>query len=113
MDEEHLARARAEFRELLRGDQQAGPHSPASHVHPTSVEELYTLAREEVAARHDVLAEEGRRIFSLNREESMLYLRLAQIYLDELRRRETLRQGERMERLTKSLNSLTWWIVAL
>ena len=43
----------------------------------------------------------------------MLYLRLAQIYLDELRRRETLRQGERMERLTKSLNSLTWWIVVL
>lgn len=49
------------------------------------------------------------------------------IYLDELRRRESERQGkrmealtrsmvsqgERMEELTKSLNRLTWWIVLL
>lgn len=32
------------------------------------------------------------------------------IYLDEMRRRETLRQGERMERLTRSINRLTWVI---
>ena len=32
------------------------------------------------------------------------------IYLDELRRRETLRQGERMEALTTSINRLTWVI---
>ena len=32
------------------------------------------------------------------------------IYLDELRRRETLRQGERMETLTRSINRLTWVI---
>ena len=32
------------------------------------------------------------------------------IYLDELRRRETLRQGERMETLTTSINRLTWVI---
>jgi hypothetical protein len=112
VDEERLDRARAEFRERMRHDQEVGPGSQSghvhSHVHPESVEELYyTLAREELAARHDVLAEEGRRIFSLNREESMLYLQLAQIYLDELRRRETLRQGERMERLTRSINLLT------
>jgi hypothetical protein len=113
LDEEHLDRARAEFRELLRGDQQADPYSPASHVHPETVEELYELDREEVAARHDVLAEEARRIFSLNREESMLYRQLAQLYLDELRRRETVDQGKRMETLTESLNNLTWWIVVL
>ena len=29
------------------------------------------------------------------------------IYLDELARRETLRQGDRMEKLTRSINALT------
>lgn len=29
------------------------------------------------------------------------------VYLDELARRETLRQGERMEKLTRSINALT------
>jgi hypothetical protein len=35
------------------------------------------------------------------------------VYLDELARRETVRQGERMEALTRGLNALTWWIVVL
>jgi hypothetical protein len=35
------------------------------------------------------------------------------VYLDELARRETVRQGERMEALTRSLNHLTKWIVGL
>lgn len=32
------------------------------------------------------------------------------IFLNELARRETVRQGERMEALTESLNRLTWVI---
>lgn len=32
------------------------------------------------------------------------------VFLDELARRETVRQGERMEALTRSLNRLTWVI---
>jgi hypothetical protein len=32
------------------------------------------------------------------------------IYLDELARREAMRQGERMEALTASINRLTWFI---
>ena len=35
------------------------------------------------------------------------------VFLDELTRRATVRQGERMEALTQSLNRLTKWIVAL
>jgi hypothetical protein len=35
------------------------------------------------------------------------------VFLDELARREAIRQGERMEVLTRSLNRLTWWIVVL
>jgi hypothetical protein len=32
------------------------------------------------------------------------------VFLDELTRRETVRQGKRMEALTRSLNRLTWVI---
>jgi len=32
------------------------------------------------------------------------------VYLDELTRRETVRQGKRMEALTRSLKHLTWVI---
>lgn len=111
MDQQRLDRARAEFRELVRQERQAGPGPPTTHVHPESVQELYyTLDKEELIARHDVLAEEGRQLFYANREEMMLYLRLAQMYLDELRRRETVDQGERMEALNRSLNRLTWVI---
>jgi hypothetical protein len=37
-------------------------------------------------------------------------LECAQFYANELDRREAVRQGERMEALTKSLNRLTWAI---
>jgi len=40
-------------------------------------------------------------------------LERAQVYADELARREMVRQGERLEALTRSLNRLTWWIVVL
>jgi hypothetical protein len=48
-----------------------------------------------------------------NRDAQMRYVARAQVYADELVRRETVRQGERMEALTTSLNRLTWWIVGL
>jgi hypothetical protein len=32
------------------------------------------------------------------------------VFLDELARREAVRQGERMEALTRSINRLTWVI---
>ena len=38
---------------------------------------------------------------------------LAQVYSTELARRESERQGQRMEELTGSIQTLTWWIVAL
>jgi hypothetical protein len=40
-------------------------------------------------------------------------LERAQVYADELARRQTISQGERMEALTKSLNRFIWWIVSL
>ena len=38
------------------------------------------------------------------------FLSYAEPYMNELLRRETVRQGERMEALTSSLNLLTWAI---
>ena len=60
------------------------------------VEDLRSMTEEELIRRHD--ADMQNRMAHYN------------IYLDELRRRETLRQGERMERLTRSINRLTWVI---
>ncbi len=61
MDEERMDGVRAEFREQRRRNQQTGPHSPASHVHPESAAKHYRRARENLAAQHDVLVEDGRR----------------------------------------------------
>ena len=61
------------------------------HLRSTSDEELMRLHNEEMKHR------------------SAHY----NVYLDELTRRETIRQGERMEALTTSLKRLTWWIVVL
>jgi hypothetical protein len=61
------------------------------HLRSTSEEELMRLHNEEMKHR------------------SAHY----NVYLDELTRRETIRQGERMEALTTSLNRLTRWIVGL
>jgi CHASE3 domain sensor protein len=69
-----------------------------------SVEELEALTREQVIERHDAHVKEAR---SSNKQGVRLqWLERAQVYRDELTRRETVR-------LTKSLNRLTKWIVWL
>jgi len=69
------------------------------------------LTEEELHAKYNALMEETAR--PINRDAQMRYVARAQVYLDELARREAVRQGERMEALTSSLNVLTRWIVAL
>jgi hypothetical protein len=61
------------------------------HLRSVSEEELMRLHNEEMKNRADHY----------------------NVYLDELTRRETIRQGQRMEALTTSLNRLTRWIVGL
>ncbi len=77
------------------------------------VEDLRSMTEEELIRSHDT--EMQNRAAHYN------------IYLDELRRRESERQGQRMEeltrstvsqgerteKLTRSINRLTWWIVGL
>jgi hypothetical protein len=61
-----------------------------------TIEELRSLPEEEVIQRHD--------------EQATHTVVGTQHYLDELARRDAVRQGERMERLTASINWLTWII---
>lgn len=57
------------------------------------VEDLRSASEEELIRRHD--SEMQNRAAHYN------------LYLDELKRREAMRQGERMEKLTRSINTLT------
>ncbi len=59
-----------------------------------TIEELRSLTAKEIIKRHDQRA--GNTVVG------------TQHYLNELARRDAVRQGERMERLTKSINRLTW-----
>jgi CHASE3 domain sensor protein len=76
-----------------------------------TVEELRKLTEDQVKARHA----EAVRLASITgaRDDKAHVLNYARSYTDELARREAVRQGERMEALTRSLNRLTWWIVVL
>ena len=76
-----------------------------------NVDELRNLTEDQVKARHA----ECLRLVSVARtpDDKGHFLNHARSYTDELARRKMDRQGERMETLTRSLNRLTWWIVAL
>jgi hypothetical protein len=77
------------------------------------IRELRSLPEAELSEKYDALMELSADPSVTNRDAQMRYVARAQVYTDELVRRETVRQGERMEALTRSLNKLTWWIVAL
>ena len=62
-----------------------------------TIEELRSLPDEEVIRRHDGRA--ANTVVGTNH------------YLQELTRRDMVRQGERMESLTSSINWLTWVIM--
>lgn len=69
--------------------------------------ELRALSKARLVERHDALLAEAKRS---NIPDQERFLARAQIYADELARKEAVEQGERMEALTTSLNRLTWAI---
>jgi hypothetical protein len=71
------------------------------------------MTEAELVERYDALVEEAAAPGKPTLEAKMMYLDRAQVYIDELTCRENVRQGKRMEKLTESLNKLTWWIVVL
>ena len=73
--------------------------------------ELRILPTDELAVRHDaclVMATD-----ELGSDMKNLYLERARVYRAEQTRRETERQDERMEALTRSMNRLAWVGVAV
>lgn len=78
------------------------------HLHAGSVEELHGLSEQELIWRHDEVADAANRVPGSMTKTP--YLDRAQVYAAELARREAVRQGQRMEALTESLNRLTWVI---
>jgi hypothetical protein len=83
--------------------------------HRESISELRELQEEELEPRHDALVAYVARTDPYVTPPIVTQQRLSRIeaFAAELARRETERQGERMETLTRSLNRLTKWIVAL
>jgi hypothetical protein len=74
------------------------------------IRELRSLPEAELSEQYDALMELSADPRVTNRDAQMRYVARAQVYADELVRRETIRQGKRMEALTMSLNRLTWVI---
>lgn len=77
-----------------------------------NITELRDLSEQEIIRRHDALVDHANSITTMMGAKTP-FLNHAQTYTNELLRRENVRQGERMETLTRSLNHLTRWIVAL
>jgi len=77
-----------------------------------NIDDLRALSEQELVWRYDALVDHANTITTMMGAKTPS-LNHAQTYMNELLRRENVRQGERMEALTKSLNYLTWWIVAL
>ncbi len=75
-----------------------------------SLSELRSLPEAELSEKYDALMELSADPSVTNRDAQMRYVAHAQVYTDELVRRETVRQGERMEALTRSITYLTWAI---
>lgn len=72
------------------------------------IEELRDLTEAELIRRYDEVVDHANRITRMGAKTP--FLSYAEPYMNELLRRETVRQGERMETLTSSLNLLTWAI---
>jgi hypothetical protein len=69
------------------------------------IEELRDLTEAELIRRYDEVVDHANRITRMGAKTP--FLSYAETYMNELLRRETVRQGERMEALTSSLNLLT------
>ena len=75
------------------------------------ISELRRISPEELIEKYDANVAEARRSNKLGVRSQ--WLGRAQLYADELARREAQRQSERMEDLTESLDDLTQRIVRL
>ncbi|HSK82748.1 MAG TPA: hypothetical protein VK902_04995 [Rubrobacter sp.] len=82
---------------------------------PETVSELRELPEAELGQRHDALVEYlgGMDLYVAQPNVIQELRRRIEAFSTELARREMVRQGERMEALTRSLNRFTRWLVWL
>ena len=78
--------------------------------HETVEEELRALPDAEIERRHDVVVKSLTND-SMEAQERQLRIERAHAYRGELSQRQSVRQAERIEALTRSMNRLTWVVV--
>jgi len=79
-------------------------------THHETVEELRTLPDAELERRHDAIVQ-GLSDSSMEAQGRQLHIERAHAYRAILAQRQSARQAERMEVLTRSMNRLTWVVV--
>ena len=79
-------------------------------THHETVAELRTLPDAELERRHDAVVQSLTN-GSMDAQERQLRIERAHAYRGELAQRQSVRQAERIEALTRSMNRLTWVVV--
>ena len=82
---------------------------PINLAHHETIAELRALPDAELERRHDVA--EQTVTSTRDAQERLLYIERARLYRTELEQRQGIRQAERMEALTRSMNRLSWVVV--
>jgi hypothetical protein len=79
-------------------------------THHETIEELRALPDAELERRHDAVVQ-GLSDSSMEAQERQFHIERAHAYRAVLAQRQSERQAERMEGLTRSMNHLTWVVV--
>jgi hypothetical protein len=90
-------------------DRESKPHS-FDLAHHETVEELRALPDAELERRHDAVVQ-ALSDTSMEAQERQLHIERAHAYRGILAQRQSVRQAQRMEGLTRSMNRLTWVVV--
>jgi hypothetical protein len=78
-------------------------------THHETIAELRALPDAELERRHDATVQAV--ASTREAQERQLYIERARLYRTELEQRQGVRQAERMEALTWSMNPLTWVVL--
>jgi hypothetical protein len=83
---------------------------PFDLTHHETIEELRALPDEEIERRHDATMN-SLSDSSIDAQERQIRIGRAHAYRGVLAQRQSVRQAQRIEALTRSMNRLTWVVV--
>jgi hypothetical protein len=83
---------------------------PFDLTHHETVEEIRNLPDAEIEQRHDAVVQ-ALSDTSMEAQERQLHIERAHAYRGVLAQRQSVRQAQRIEALTRSMNRLTWVVV--